>query len=63
MAIVPPLWVTLIATSLAILLFAWYTLLTDPQTFVILLMTMILAWVIEAIWRWVAKRRMRTTST
>ena len=46
----------LIATSAAILLFAWYTLLTSPQTFTILVLTIILAWVVEAIWRAISKR-------
>jgi amino acid transporter len=49
----------LIATSLAILLFAWYTLLTAPQTFAILVVTIILAWVIEAIWRSISKREVK----
>jgi amino acid transporter len=46
----------LFMTSLAILLFAWYTLLTSPQTFAILVGTIILAWLVEAIWRWYSKR-------
>jgi amino acid transporter len=50
------LYLALIATSLAILLFCWYTLLTAPQTFAILVGTIILAWVVEAIWRWYSKR-------
>ena len=49
----------LIATSLAILLFAWYTLLTSPQTFAILVGTIILAWVVEAIWRSISKREVK----
>jgi amino acid transporter len=49
----------LIATSLAILLFAWYTIITAPQTFVILVATIILAWVVEAIWRWYRKRELK----
>jgi amino acid transporter len=52
----PVLYLALFATSLAILLFAWYTLLTAPQTFAILVGTIILAWVVEAIWRWISKR-------
>jgi amino acid transporter len=51
----------LISTSLAILLFAWYTLLTAPQTFVILVATIILAWVVEAIWRSISKREVKTS--
>lgn len=49
----------LITTSLAILLFAWYTLQTSPQTFVILIVTIILAWVVEALWRWYSKREVK----
>jgi amino acid transporter len=47
----------LIATSVAILLFCWYTLLTSPQTFVILVATIILAWVVEAVWRAINSKR------
>jgi hypothetical protein len=54
----PILYLALIATSLAILLFAWYTLLTSPQTFAILVATIILAWVIEAVWQRISKRRL-----
>lgn len=46
----------LIGTSAAILLFCWATLLTSPQTFVILVGTIILAWIVEAVWRWYSKR-------
>jgi L-asparagine transporter-like permease len=46
----------LITTCLAILLFAWYTLLTAPQTFAILVGVIILAWVVEAVWRSISKR-------
>lgn len=48
-----------ITTSLAILLFAWYTLLTSPETFAILVATIILAWVVEAVWRWYSKREVK----
>lgn len=54
------LYLALVATSLAILLFSWYTLLTAPETFAILVGTIILAWVVEAIWRWFSKREMRS---
>jgi amino acid transporter len=47
----------LIATSLAILLFAWYTLKTAPQTFAILVATIILAWVVEWVWRRIDNKR------
>jgi amino acid transporter len=50
----------LIATSIAILLFGWYTWLTSPQTFAILVGTIILAWVVEAIWRQISKREVKT---
>jgi predicted ABC-type exoprotein transport system permease subunit len=48
-----------ITTSLAILLFAWYTLLTSPQTFAILVATILLAWVVEAVWRSISKREVK----
>jgi amino acid transporter len=50
----------LIGTIVAILLFCWYTLQTSPQTFVILVATIILAWVVEAIWRAISKREVTT---
>lgn len=50
----------LITTSVAILLFGWYTLQTDPQTFAVLMATIVLAWVVEAIWRSISKRRLRS---
>jgi amino acid transporter len=56
------LYLALIATSVAILLFAWYTLITTPETFAILVATIILAWVVEAIWRWYSKREVRSVS-
>jgi amino acid transporter len=56
----PVLWLALFATTLAILLFCWYTLQTSPQTFAILVATIILAWVVEAIWRWISKRELKT---
>jgi amino acid transporter len=46
----------LVGTTLAILLFSWYTLMTSPTTFVILVATIILAWVVEAVWRRISKR-------
>ena len=52
------LYLALIATSLAVLLCAWYTVLTAPQTFAILIGVIVLAWVVEAIWHRVAKRRL-----
>jgi amino acid transporter len=53
----------LIATTLAILLFAWYTLLTAPQTFAILIVTIILAWVVEAVWRAISKREVKAVES
>jgi amino acid transporter len=47
---------SLIGTVLAILLFCWNTLITSPQTFAILVATIILAWVVEAIWRAISRR-------
>lgn len=57
------LYLTLIATSLAILLFSWFTLNTAPQTFAILVATIILAWVVEAVWRRISKREVETSPT
>ena len=54
----PVLYLALAATSLAIFLFAWYTLQTAPQTFVSLVVIIILAWVVEAIWRNISKRKL-----
>jgi amino acid transporter len=54
----PILYLALIGTSLAVLLFAWHTLQTAPQTFLVLVATVILAWVVEAIWRNMSKRRL-----
>jgi amino acid transporter len=53
------LFLALITTSVAILLFAWYTLKTTPQTFAILVVTIVLAWVVEAIWRAISKRQLK----
>jgi amino acid transporter len=55
------LYFTLVTTSLAILLFAWYTLKTSPQTFAILVGTIILAWVVEAVWRAISKREVKVS--
>jgi amino acid transporter len=49
----------LLGTIMAILLFSWYTLMTAPQTFAILVLTIILAWVVEAIWRSISKREVQ----
>lgn len=57
------LYLALIATSLAILLFCWYTLKTSPQTFVILVATIILAWVVEAVWRSISKREVKAVES
>lgn len=53
----------LITTSVAILVFAWYTLRTDPRTFAILVVTIVLAWVVEAIWRSISKRKLEVTAS
>jgi amino acid transporter len=55
----PVLYLALIATSLAILLFCWYTFKTAPQTFAILVATIVLAWVVEAVWRSISKREVK----
>lgn len=57
------LWLALITTTLAVLLFAWYTLITAPQTFAILIVTIILAWVVEAIWRAISKRQLTSEAS
>ncbi len=57
------LWIALAATVVAIVLFAIYTLQNDPKTFVVLAVTIVLAWVVEAIWRAVSKRRMKAPRT
>jgi hypothetical protein len=57
------LYLALVATSLAILLFAWYTLQTAPRTFVILVVIVILAWVVEAIWRGISKRKLEVSQS
>lgn len=57
----PVLYLALFATSVAILLFSWYTFITAPQTFAILVATIILAWVVEAVWRWYSKREVEAT--
>jgi amino acid transporter len=57
----PVLYLTLLATALAFLLFCWYTFKTAPQTFVILIASIILAWVVEAIWRSISKRDVKTS--
>lgn len=54
------LYLALVTTSLAILLFAWYTFITAPQTFAILIATIILAWVVEAVWRAISKRELKS---
>lgn len=56
------LYLALIATTVAILLFSWYTLITAPQTFAILVATIVLAWVVEAVWRWYSKREVRSVA-
>lgn len=53
------LWVALGLTVLAILLFAVNTLLTAPQTFVILVATIILAWLVEWVWQRISKRQLQ----
>lgn len=55
--------VALIATSLAVLLFATYIARTEPQTFVTLIIIIVLAWVVEAIWRNIARRRAGVTAS
>jgi amino acid transporter len=49
----------LVATIVAILLFGGYTLATDPQTFAVLLVIIVLAWVVEAVWRSISRRELK----
>ncbi len=56
------LWLALIMTSLAILVFAGYTLLAAPETFVALVATIVLAWVVEVVWKRISKRETRMRS-
>ena len=53
----PILWVALIATSLAIVVFAVYTVYTDPAVFVALVATIVLAWVVEFAWQRIRARQ------
>jgi amino acid transporter len=53
----PVLILALLTASIAILLFAWYTLETDPEFFVVFLASIVLAWVVEAILRRTIKRQ------
>lgn len=55
----PVLYAALVATSVAILLFCWYTAITDPRLFAILLVTVVLAWVFEVM---LARSRKRTAA-
>jgi len=55
----PILWVTLGLTTLAILLFGWYTAKTSPQTFVFLVATIILAWLVQAVWQRISKQQLQ----
>jgi len=55
----PILVVALVTTTAAILLFGWYTLKADPHTFVALVVTIALAWIAEAVWRKLSKRRLQ----
>jgi amino acid transporter len=53
----------LIATSIAILLFLWYTAITDPGLFAILIVTVILAWAIEAVLMRTRKRTLAVSQS
>lgn len=57
----PMLILALFASSVAIHLFACSTLNTAPQIFVILVATIILAWVAEAISRDISERKLEVT--
>jgi amino acid transporter len=53
------LYLTLLSTALAFLLFCWYTLQTEPNIFTFLIATIILAWVVEGIWRRISHRDLK----
>lgn len=56
------LWIALLSALGAVLVFAVYTLITDPMTFVALTVTIILAWLVEWIWVRMSKRPVRSES-
>jgi len=51
------LYLAVFGTSLALLLFGWYTAMTAPETFGLMFVIIILAWVLEAVWRAISKKR------
>ena len=58
----PILWIALLSALGAVLVFAAYTLITDPMTFVALTATIILAWLVEWIWIRMSKRRVSSAT-
>ncbi len=56
----PILWIALLSALGAVLVFAAYTLITDPMTFVALTATIILAWLVEWVWIRMSKRQARS---
>lgn len=56
------LWIALLSALGAVLVFAAYTLITDPMTFVALTATIILAWLVEWIWIRMSKRRVSSAT-
>ncbi len=55
----PILWLALVVTLAALVIYLIYTLQTDPRAFVVLLVFIALAWVVEAIWHRISRRRLR----
>ena len=55
--------VTILATAAAFILFAIYTVQNDPKVFIVLAVTIVLAWVVEAVWRAISKRRMEVPAS
>jgi amino acid transporter len=53
------LYLALLITIATLLIYVVYTLQTDPRTFVVLVLFVILAWVVEIIWRRVSHRQMQ----
>lgn len=56
------LYFALAVTLIALLIYVLYTLQTDPRTFLVLVLFIILAWIVEIIWRRISHRKLKTNS-
>ncbi len=56
------LYLALAVTLATLIVYLRYTLQTDPRTFIVLLVFIALAWVVEIIWRRLSRRRLRDTA-